>query len=321
MKSLSKLLSALMIEEVIGREDKTITDVVSDSRKVTKGSLFVAVRGTNVDGHSFIPLLQYSGVAAIVCEEFPEFLETSITYIKVSNSAIALGYLASEWYDNPSHKLKLVGVTGTNGKTTTATLIYEMARMMGYKAGLLSTVCNYIEDEAIPTNQTTPDPLTINALLHRMVEAGCSYASMEVSSHAAHQHRIAGLHFAGGVFTNLTRDHLDYHKTVEAYLAAKKSFFDGLPSSAFALTNLDDKNGLVMTQNTRSKVYTYSLRSLSNFKGRVLESHFEGMLLDFNNHELAVQFIGKFNASNLLAVFGAAVLLGKKEEDLSLIHI
>lgn len=314
MKSLSKLLSALMIEEVIGREDKTITDVVSDSRKVTKGSLFVAVRGTNVDGHSFIPLLQYSGVAAIVCEEFPEFLETSITYIKVSNSAIALGYLASEWYDNPSHKLKLVGVTGTNGKTTTATLIYEMARMMGYKAGLLSTVCNYIEDEAIPTNQTTPDPLTINALLHRMVEAGCSYASMEVSSHAAHQHRIAGLHFAGGVFTNLTRDHLDYHKTVEAYLAAKKSFFDGLPSSAFALTNLDDKSGEVMLQNTDARRYTYSLRTRADFMGRVEESRLDGTSMTFNGREVEVLFTGKFNAYNLTAVYGTAILLGWEPE-------
>lgn len=314
MKSLSKLLSALVIEEIIGREDKTITDVVSDSRKVTKGALFVAVRGTTVDGHSFIPLLQYSGVAAIVCEEFPEFLETSITYIKVSNSAIALGYLASEWYDNPSHKLKLVGVTGTNGKTTTATLIYEMARMMGHKAGLLSTVCNYIEDEAIPTNQTTPDPLTINALLHRMVEDGCGYASMEVSSHAAHQHRIAGLHFTGGVFTNLTRDHLDYHKTVEAYLAAKKSFFDGLPSTAFALTNLDDKNGEVMLQNTDARRYTYSLRSQADFMGRVIESRLDGTSMTFNGREVEVLFTGKFNAYNLTAVYGVSILLGWDRE-------
>lgn len=310
MKSLSKLLSALVIEEIIGRDDKTITDVVSDSRKVTKGSLFVAVRGVNVDGHSFIPLLQYSGVAAIVCEEFPEFLETSITYIKVSDSAIALGHLASEWYDNPSRKLKLVGVTGTNGKTTTATLIYEMARMSGYKAGLLSTVCNYIEDEAVPTNQTTPDPLTINALLHRMVEAGCQYASMEVSSHAAHQHRIAGLHFTGGIFTNLTRDHLDYHKTVEAYLAAKKSFFDGLPSTAFALTNEDDKSGEVMLQNTAAKRYTYSLRTRADFMGRVIESRLDGTSMTFNGREVEVLFTGKFNAYNLTAVYGASILLG-----------
>ena len=316
MKSLTTLLSSILVEEIIGSDDKVITDVVSDSRKVTTGSLFVAVRGTNVDGHSFIPLLQYSGVAAIVCEEFPEFLETSINYIKVSDSAVALGYLASEWWDNPSRKLKLVGVTGTNGKTTTATLIYEMARLMGYKAGLLSTVCNYIETEAVPTNQTTPDPLTINALLRRMVEAGCSYASMEVSSHAAHQHRIAGLHFAGGIFSNLTRDHLDYHKTVEAYLAAKKSFFDGLPASAFALTNLDDKVGEVMLQNTDARRYTYSLRTRADFTGRVIESRLDGTTMSFNGREVEVLFTGKFNAYNLTAVYGASVLLGWDNEEI-----
>ncbi|WP_289703068.1 UDP-N-acetylmuramoyl-L-alanyl-D-glutamate--2,6-diaminopimelate ligase [uncultured Muribaculum sp.] len=310
MKSLSQLLSPLMVEEIIGSDDKIITDVVSDSRKVTTGSLFVAVRGTTVDGHSFIPLLQYSGVAAIVCEEFPEFIESSIAYIKVSDSAVALGYLASEWWDNPSRKLNLVGVTGTNGKTTTATLIYEMARLMGYKAGLLSTVCNYVEDEAIPTNQTTPDPLTINALLHRMVEAGCDYASMEVSSHAAHQHRIAGLHFAGGVFSNLTRDHLDYHKTVEAYLAAKKSFFDGLPSTAFALTNIDDKVGEVIVQNTKARKYTYSLRSRADFTGRIIESRLDGTTMSFNGRDVEVLFTGKFNAYNLTAVYGVSILLG-----------
>lgn len=310
MKSLSQLLSPLMVEEIIGSDDKIITDLVSDSRKVTTGSLFVAVRGTTVDGHSFIPLLQYSGVAAIVCEEFPEFIESSITYIKVSDSAVALGYLASEWWDNPSRKLNLVGVTGTNGKTTTATLIYEMARLMGYKAGLLSTVCNYVEDEAIPTNQTTPDPLTINALLHRMVEAGCDYASMEVSSHAAHQHRIAGLHFAGGVFSNLTRDHLDYHKTVEAYLAAKKSFFDGLPSTAFALTNIDDKVGEVMVQNTKARKYSYSLRSRADFTGRIIESRLDGTTMSFNGRDVEVLFTGKFNAYNLTAVYGVSILLG-----------
>ena len=220
MKSLKQLIQAINPLEIIGSDKKNITDVVSDSRRVSKGALFVAVRGCTVDGHTFIPVLQYSGVAAIVCEEFPEIIESSITYIKVADSAIALGLLASEWYDNPSQKLKLVGVTGTNGKTTTATLIYEMARLLGYKAGLLSTVCNYVETEAIPTNQTTPDPLTINQLLARMVDAGCQYAAMEVSSHAAHQHRIAGLTFAGGIFSNLTRDHMDYHKTVQAYLQA-----------------------------------------------------------------------------------------------------
>ncbi len=310
MKSLSKLLSSIMIEEIIGSDDKIITDVVSDSRKVTTGALFVAVRGTTVDGHSFIPLLQYSGVAAIVCEKFPEFIETSITYIKVSDSAVALGYLASEWWDNPSKSLKLIGVTGTNGKTTTATLIYEMARLMGYKAGLLSTVCNYIETEAVPTAQTTPDPLTINALLRRMVDAGCRYASMEVSSHAAHQHRISGLNFAGGIFSNLTRDHLDYHKTVGAYLAAKKSFFDDLPGSAFALTNIDDKAGNVMLQNTAARKYTYSLRTGADFNGRIIESRLNGTTMNFNGREVEVLFTGKFNAYNLTAVYGASVLLG-----------
>ncbi len=310
MKALSQLLSAIPVIEVIGSDDKQITDVVSDSRRVTTGALFVAVRGTQVDGHTFIPLLQYSGVAAIVCEELPEFLETSITYIRVANSAVALGCLASEWYGNPSRDLKLVGVTGTNGKTTTATLIYEMARLMGYKAGLLSTVCNYVDDEAVPTNQTTPDPLTINALLRRMVDAGCRYASMEVSSHAAHQHRIAGLHFAGGIFSNLTRDHLDYHKTVEAYLQAKKSFFDDLPSTAFALTNADDKAGLVMLQNTLAKKYTYSLRTQADFVGRVIESRLDGTTMTFNGREVEVLFTGRFNAYNLTAVYAASVLIG-----------
>lgn len=310
MKSLSQLLSAIPVLEIIGSTNKIITNLVSDSRKVSTGAMFVAVRGTQVDGHTFIPVLQYSGVAAIVCEEFPEFLESSITYIKVADSAVALGFLASEWYDNPSRKLKLVGVTGTNGKTTTATLIYEMARLMGYKAGLLSTVCNYVEDEAIPTTQTTPDPLTLNELLHKMVEKGCQYASMEVSSHAAHQHRIAGLHFTGAIFSNLTRDHLDYHKTVEAYLAAKKSFFDGLPQTAFALTNLDDKNGMVMLQNTNAKKYTYSLRTQADFMGRVVESRLDGTSMTFNGREVEVLFTGRFNAYNLTAVYGASVLLG-----------
>lgn len=310
MKSLSQLLSAIPVLEIIGSTNKIITKLVSDSRKVSTGAMFVAVRGTQVDGHTFIPVLQYSGVAAIVCEEFPEFLESSITYIKVADSAVALGFLASEWYDNPSRKLKLVGVTGTNGKTTTATLIYEMSRLMGYKAGLLSTVCNYVDDEAIPTTQTTPDPLTLNELLHKMVEKGCQYASMEVSSHAAHQHRIAGLHFTGAIFSNLTRDHLDYHKTVEAYLAAKKSFFDGLPKTAFALTNLDDKNGMVMLQNTDAKKYTYSLRTQADFMGRVVESRLDGTSMTFNGREVEVLFTGRFNAYNLTAVFGASVLLG-----------
>lgn len=310
MKLLSDLLSAIDTIEIIGSEHKEISSLECDSRKINRNSLFVAVRGYNVDGHKFIPLVTLAGAAAIVCEELPELLDPSVTYITVSNSAIALGKLASQWWGNPSRKLKLVGVTGTNGKTTTATLIYEMARLMGYKAGLLSTVCNYIDDEAVPTTQTTPDPLTLNELLHRMVVAGCSYAAMEVSSHAAHQHRIAGLQFAGGVFSNLTRDHLDYHKTVEAYLQAKKSFFDSLSSDAFALTNIDDRNGMVMLQNTPARKYTYSLRSQADFMGRVIESRLDGTLMSFNNREVEVLFTGRFNAYNLTAVYSAATLLG-----------
>ena len=316
MKSLSDLLSAIMVEEIIGSENKEITSLECDSRKIKLGSLFGAVRGYNVEGHKFIPLVTLAGAAAIVCEELPERLESNVTYIRVANSAIALGYLASQWWGNPSRKLKLVGVTGTNGKTTTATLIYEMARLMGYKAGLLSTVCNYIDDEAVPTNQTTPDPLTLNELLHRMVVAGCTYAAMEVSSHAAHQHRIAGLHFTGGVFSNLTRDHMDYHKTVEAYLAAKKSFFDNLPKDSFALTNLDDKNGQVMLQNTMARKYTYSLRQHADFMGRVIESRLDGTLMSFNGSEVEVLFTGRFNAYNLTAVFGASTLLGWNTDDI-----
>lgn len=314
MKSLRQLIQAIRPIEIIGSEKKNITNVVNDSRQVSQGSLFVAVRGCTVDGHTFIPLLQYSGVAAIVCEEFPEIVESSITYIKVENSAIALGVLASEWYDNPSTKLKLVGVTGTNGKTTTATLIYEMARLLGYKAGLLSTVCNYIETEAVPTNQTTPAPLTINQLLARMVESGCQYAAMEVSSHAAHQHRIAGLTFAGGIFSNLTRDHMDYHKTVQAYLQAKKSFFDGLGREAFALTNIDDKNGMIILQNTSAARYTYSLRTMADFRCRIIETRLDGTTLSLNGSEVEVLFTGRFNAYNLTAVYGASILLGWEKE-------
>lgn len=310
MKSLSDLLSAIEVEQIIGSDSKEITSLECDSRKIKLGSLFVAVRGYNVDGHKFISLVTLAGAAAIVCEELPERLESNVTYIKVTNSAVALGFLASQWWGNPSRKLHLVGVTGTNGKTTTATLIYEMARMMGYKAGLLSTVCNYIDSEAVPTNQTTPDPLTLNELLHRMVVAGCTYAAMEVSSHAAHQHRIAGLKFAGGVFTNLTRDHLDYHKTVEAYLSAKKSFFDNLSSDAFALTNIDDKVGLVMLQNCDAKRRTYSLRANADFMGRVIESRLDGTLMSFNGHEVETLFTGRYNAYNLTAVYGTATMLG-----------
>ena len=316
MKKLSQLLSAITPLEVIGSVDKEINLLTPASRRVEAGAMFVAVRGTVVDGHSFIPVVSTTGVAAIVCEQLPQLLESGITYIKVENSAVALGHLASEWYGNPSRELKLVGVTGTNGKTTTATLIYEMARLMGNKAGLLSTVRNYVDDKPYATTQTTPDPLTINRLLREMVAAGCGYAAMEVSSHAADQHRIAGLHFAGAVFSNLTRDHLDYHKSVEAYLKAKKSFFDNLDADSFALTNIDDKTGLVMTQNTRAAVKTYSLRSEADFTGRIVESRLDGTLLSLNGREVEVMFTGRFNAYNLTAVYGASVLLGWPVDDI-----
>ncbi len=312
---LNELLKAIQPVQIAGDSNIEIAGINIDSRLVEAGQLFMAMRGTQADGHAYIPAAISKGATAILCEDMPEKPVEGITYIQVKDSEDAVGKIATTFYGDPTSKLELVGVTGTNGKTTIATLLYNTFRYFGYKVGLISTVCNYIDDEPIPTEHTTPDPITLNRLLGRMADEGCKYAFMEVSSHSIAQKRISGLKFAGGIFTNLTRDHLDYHKTVENYLKAKKKFFDDLPKNAFSLTNLDDKNGLVMTQNTRSKVYTYSLRSLSDFKGRVLESHFEGMLLDFNNHELAVQFIGKFNASNLLAVFGAAVLLGKKEED------
>lgn len=312
---LSELLKTIQPVQVTGSTEKDITGVNIDSRLVAAGHLFMAMRGTQTDGHAYIPAAIEKGAIAVLCEDMPEEPTPNITYIQVKDSENAVGKVATAFYGDPTSKMELVGVTGTNGKTTIATLLYNTFRHFGYKVGLISTVCNYIDDRAIPTEHTTPDPITLNRLLGEMADSGCKYAFMEVSSHSIAQQRISGLKFVGGIFTNLTRDHLDYHKTVENYLKAKKKFFDDMPKNAFSLTNLDDKNGLVMTQNTRSRVYTYSLRSLSDFKGKILESHFEGMLLDFNNRELAVRFIGKFNAYNLLAVFGAAVLLGKKEED------
>lgn len=312
---LTHLLKAITTVKVIGPTDRIITSLTDDSRKVSEGAMFVAVRGVTVDGHSFIPSLADRHPAAIVVENIPETLFDGVTYIQVANSAIALGQLASQWYDNPSRRLKLVGVTGTNGKTTTATLIYEMARLWGYKAGLLSTVCNYIDTKAVPAKQTTPDPLTINQLLHEMIEEGCEYAAMEVSSHAADQHRIVGLTFAGGVFTNLTRDHLDYHKTFDAYLAAKKSFFDNLHADAFAITNIDDKVGDVLLQNTRARKLSYSLRSMADFRCRIIESHLDGTLMSFNGNEVHTLFTGRFNAYNLTAVYGACIMLGWEKDE------
>ncbi|MBR6538875.1 MAG: UDP-N-acetylmuramoyl-L-alanyl-D-glutamate--2,6-diaminopimelate ligase [Bacteroides sp.] len=312
---LNELLKAIQPIQVIGNQEVEIIEVNIDSRQVREGDLFMAMRGTQTDGHAYIASAIEKGAVAVLCEDLPEQLSEGVTYIQVKESEDAVGKLATTFYGDPTSKMKLVGVTGTNGKTTIATLLYNTFRYFGYKVGLVSTVCNYIDDEAVPTEHTTPDPITLNRLLGKMADCGCKYAFMEVSSHSIDQKRISGLKFAGGIFTNLTRDHLDYHKSVDNYLRAKKKFFDDMPKDAFCLTNLDDKNGMVMTQNTRAKVYTYSLRSLSDFKGKLLESHFEGMILEFNNRELSVQFIGKFNASNLLAVFGAAVLLGKQEEE------
>ena len=316
---LEDIIKNIQIKQQIGDVTKDISGIQIDSRLVKENHLFVATRGTQTDGHSYIAKAIENGASAIVCETLPESLSENVTYIQVADTEAIVGELATTFYGNPTSKLELVGVTGTNGKTTIATLLYNMFRKFGYKVGLLSTVCNYIDDEAIPTEHTTPDPITLNALLGRMADEGCKYVFMEVSSHSIAQKRIGGLKFAGGIFTNLTRDHLDYHKTVENYLKAKKAFFDHLPKTAFALTNIDDKNGLVMVQNTKAKVYTYSLRNMSDFKGKIIEDHFEGMELEFNRREVNVQFIGKFNASNLLAVFGATCLLGKKEEDALLI--
>ena len=316
---LEDIIKNIQIKQQIGDATKDISGIQIDSRLVKENHLFVATRGTQTDGHSYIAKAIENGASAIVCETLPESLSENVTYIQVADTEAIVGELATTFYGNPTSKLELVGVTGTNGKTTIATLLYNMFRKFGYKVGLLSTVCNYIDDEAIPTEHTTPDPITLNALLGRMADEGCKDGFMEVSSHSIAQKRIGGLKFAGGIFTNLTRDHLDYHKTVENYLKAKKAFFDHLPKTAFALTNIDDKNGLVMVQNTKAKVYTYSLRNMSDFKGKIIEDHFEGMELEFNRREVNVQFIGKFNASNLLAVFGATCLLGKKEEDALLI--
>lgn len=320
MKKLSDLLKEIKVLEVAGETDRNIVSLVSDSRKAEKDGMFVAVKGTTTDGHKYIPMVASNHVGAIICEELPASREKGITYIRVADTSEALGQLASAWYDHPSWKLKLVGVTGTNGKTTTATLLYEMAKLQGFKAGLLSTVCNYIMDEAIPTTHTTPDPLTLNELLWRMVEARCDYAFMEVSSHAAVQKRIAGLKFTGALFSNLTRDHLDYHGTVENYMKAKKMFFDMLPSTAFALVNADDKAGEFMLQNTLARRYTYSLREDADFRGRVIETRLDGTLMTFNGREAEVQFTGRFNAYNLLCVYGASVLLDWHPEEV-LVHM
>ena len=316
---LSELLKYVKPIAIVGNAEVEITGVNIDSRKIEKGHLFVAIKGTQTDGHRFIPKALELGAVAVLCEDLPEDLSdktADTTYVQVASTEAAVGPVATVFYGEPSQQLKLVGVTGTNGKTTIATLLYNMFRKFGHKCGLLSTVCNYIEGEAILADHTTPDPIELNKLLHQMVEAGCEYAFMECSSHAIAQQRIGGLKFAGGLFTNLTRDHLDYHKTFENYRDAKKAFFDGLSKDAFAITNADDKNGSVMVQNCKAQVKTYSVQRMADFRARIIECHFEGMYLEINGQEVGVQFIGKFNVSNLLAVYGAAVMLGKKPEDI-----
>ena len=295
--------------------DREIVSIEQDSRKVKAGSMFIAVRGTNVDGHSFIPQVIEAGASAVVCETLPEELSDNVTYIKVEDCNLALALLASAWNGYPSEQLTLVGVTGTNGKTTIATLLYNLFMKLGYPCGLLSTVCNYVIDRPVPATHTTPDPLALNDLLRQMVEEGCAYAFMEVSSHSADQKRIGGLDFDGGIFTNLTRDPMDYHKTVENYLKAKKSFFDGLKAEAFAISNADDKNGTVMLQNTKARRRLYSVRSAADYTAKIIEEAFEGMELQFGVggkalNPVVTHFVGRFNASNLIAVFSAAIELG-----------
>ena len=318
---LKELLSVIEPIEVIGSTDKEIKNLHFDSRKIGEGDLFVAQVGTAVDGHTFIDGCVAQGAAAVVVSK-REYLTPytvrptpNTTFILVDNTDKALGLLASKWFGEPSKELTLVGVTGTNGKTTIATLLYKLVRALGHKAGLLSTVVNYIEDEAVPATHTTPDAIELNGLLRRMVDAGCTYAFMEVSSHAIAQERVAGLDFDGALFTNLTRDHIDYHKTFDNYRDTKKRLFDGLKKSAFAVTNKDDKNGLVMTQNCRAAVHTYSTRALADYKAQILEEGFDGMMLSINGKEVFVPLVGRFNVSNLLCIYGAALCLGFEELD------
>ena len=308
---LSDLLRKIEVLETSGSMQLDVTGIQIDSRQVQPGHLFIAVKGTQTDGHAYIDkALALGAVAVLQSDPLPDEPQPGVTYVRVADTESVTGPVATHFYGDPSHRLRLVGVTGTNGKTTIATLLYNMFRGFGFKCGLCSTVCNYIDGREIPASHTTPDPITLNRLLSQMADEGCEYAFMECSSHAIHQKRIGGLRFAGGIFTNLTRDHLDYHKTFDAYRDAKKAFFDALPRGAFAITNADDKNGLVMVQNTQATVRTYSTRTAADFKGRILEESLEGMLLDIDGQEVSVRFVGRFNVQNLLAVYGAGIMLG-----------
>ena len=312
---LEKILKGIKAKQILGSPAVQIKRLTLDSRAILPNDLFVAVKGTTVDGHTFIESAIEHGATAIICQDKPTKINPDICYVMVEDSTEVLGELASAFYNHPSRKLKLVGVTGTNGKTTTATLLYDLFQKLGYKVGLISTVCNYIHNQRIEATHTTPDAITLNQLLNQMVGEGCEYAFMEVSSHAIVQNRVSGIYFTGAIFTNLTRDHLDYHQTFANYLKAKQTLFDHLPENSFALTNIDDKNGEVMVQHSKAKIYSYSLRKMSNFKVKIIESHFEGMLLQLDKKEVMVRFSGEFNAYNVLAAYGTALLLNQNEEE------
>ena len=312
---LAQLINVCQPIKIVGDTEIEITGIEIDSRLIKNGNMFIAMRGTQVDGHTYIAKAIELGAKAIVCEELPATTQEGVTYIQCTSTEDAVGPLATNFFGNPTSKMKLIGVTGTNGKTTIATVLYNMFMRMGHKCGLCSTVCNYINGKPVPTECTTPDPITLNRLLGQMADEECEYAFMEVSSHSVAQKRIGGLNFAGGIFTNLTRDHLDYHKTFENYRDAKKAFFDSLPKGAFAITNADDKNGTIMVQNTKAKVKTYSTRSAADFKAKILEESFEGMNLEINGKEVCVQFVGRFNVSNLLAIYGTAIMMGLEPQE------
>jgi len=313
MKSLQSILFGVALREVVGTTQQEVTTIEIDSRKIIKGAVFVAIKGLQADGHSFIPTAIEKGATVIVCENKPVSLVDGLTYIMVENAQEAVAIMAHQFYDEPSTRIKLVGVTGTNGKTTVATLLYKLFSELGYTCGLISTVQNHIGTEIIAATHTTPDAIQLNALLHKMVEAGCTHVFMEVSSHAIHQHRITGLQFVGGAFTNITHDHLDYHKTFEAYIEAKKTFFDKLPTTAFALTNVDDKNGAIMLADTKATKLTYAIHAPATYKGKILENQLSGLVMLVNDIEVHCRLIGTFNAYNLLAVYGIAIQLGKKK--------
>jgi UDP-N-acetylmuramoyl-L-alanyl-D-glutamate--2,6-diaminopimelate ligase len=315
MMLLQDILYKVSLRSVTGSTAVEVNDLQIDSRKVNNGSAFIAIRGTLADGHNYIPTAIEKGATVIICQVLPAELKESVTYIQVEDSALACGLMATNFYEQPSEKMLLTGVTGTNGKTTVATILYKLFTELGYHCGLISTVQNYIGDTIYPATHTTPDAISINALLAKMLEEGCSHVFMEVSSHAIHQHRIAGLHFAGGIFTNITHDHLDYHKTFDEYIRVKKQFFDGLPASAFAISNIDEKRGQVMLQNTVARKYYYSLKTLADFKGKILENQITGLVMLVNEQEVHFRMMGEFNAYNLLAVYGAAICLGEDKQE------